>query len=61
MYLKEKVINCAPNGKGSRFNSWIDEKDLIEKEVNTFLNRLEVLGKMLTLKLICLIMQQKLI
>ena len=55
------MINCAPNGKGSRFNSWIDEKDLIEKEVNTFLKRLEVLGKMLTLKLICLIMQQKLI
>ena len=43
------------------FNIWINQKDLVQKRVNTFLNRLEVLKEILTLKLIFLITQQKLI
>ena len=54
LYIKWK-------GYDSRFKSWIDKKDLIYKWVNTFLSRLEVLDETLTLKLIYLITQQKLI
>ena len=43
------------------FSSWIDKKDLLQKSVNTFLSRLEVSEEILTLKLIFLTMQQKLI
>ena len=30
-HLKEKVINYMSNGKGNRFNSWINNKDLVSK------------------------------
>ena len=47
----------------SSFNSWIDKKDLIKKvyknEPNIFVNRMNHLLEILTLKFTCLIMQQK--
>ena len=53
-------------GYDNSFNGSIDKKDLewnslVQKWVNTFLTRLEILEEMLMLKLICPIMQQKLI
>ena len=53
-------------GYDNSFNGSIDKKDLewnslVQKWVNTFLTRLEILEEMLMLKLICLTMQQKLI
>ena len=61
--LKTKGDKLYVKWKGydNSFNIWINKKDLVQKRVNTFLNRLEVLEEILTLKLICLIMQQKLI
>ena len=60
---KEKVLKRKGDklyvkweGYDSRFNSWINKKDL-----NTFLSCLEILEKVLTLKLNFQIMQQKLI
>ena len=67
-FRKEKVIKRKGDklyvkwkGYDNTFNSWIDKKDAVQKSVNTFLNRLEVLEEILTLKLVFLIMQQKLI
>ena len=67
-FRKEKVIKRKGDklyvkwkGYDNSFNSWIDKKDVVQKLVNTFLNRLEVLEEILTLKLVFLIMQQKLI
>ena len=61
--LKTKVDKLYVKWKGydNSFNIWINKKDLVQKRVNTFLNRLEVLEEILTLKLIFLITQQKLI
>ena len=61
--LKTKGDNFYVKWKGydNSFNIWINQKDLVQKRVNTFLNRLEVLKEILTLKLIFLITQQKLI
>ena len=47
-------------GYDNRFNSWIDKEDLIKMSQN-FLKLFRSFGEILTLKLICLIMQQKLI
>ena len=65
-YRIEKVIKRKGNklyekwkGYDNSFTSWIDEKDIIQKWVNTFLNCLEVLEEILMLKLIFQIMQQK--
>ena len=67
-FRKEKVVKRKGDklyvkwkGYDNTFNSWIDKKDAVQKSVNTFLNRLEVLEEILTLKLVFLIMQQKLI
>ena len=67
-FRKEKVIKRKGDklyvkwkGYDNTFKSWIDKKDVVQKSVNTFLNRLEVLEEILTLKLVFLIMQQKLI
>ena len=59
--LKRKGDKLYVKWKGydNSFNNWIDKKDLIQKLVNNFLNRLEVLEEIL--KLIFQIMQQKLI
>ena len=59
LYVKWKGYDNSVNGS-------IDKKDLewnslVQKWVNTFLTRLEILEEMLMLKLICLTMQQKLI
>ena len=49
-------------GYNDSFNSWVDKKDVTQKWVaDTFLSRLKVLEEILTLKLIFLITQQKLI
>ena len=54
--------NVKWKGYDNSFNSWIDKKDLYEyKRVNTFLNLMNFLVETLTLKLIYLIMQEKLI
>ena len=53
MYVKWK-------GYDNSFNSWINKKDLVQKWVATFLNRLEILEETSMLKLIFQIMQQKL-
>ena len=62
----EKVIERKGNklyvkwkGYDNSFNSWIDENDLEQKRVNTFLNHLNHLVEVLMLKLIYQIMQQK--
>ena len=67
-FRKEKLIKRKGDklyvkwkGYDNSFNSWIDKKDVVQKLVNTFQNRLEVLEEILTLKLVFLIMQQKLI
>ena len=65
----EKVINkkCDKlyvkwKGYDNSFNSWIDKKDLVNKElVNIFLNHMNLLVEILMLKLIYLIMQQKMV
>ena len=48
--IKGDKLYVKWKGFGNCFNSWIDEKYLIQKRVNTFLNRLEVLAETLTLK-----------
>ena len=52
--LKTKGDKLYVKWKGydNSFNIWINKKDLVQKRVNTFLNRLEVLEEILTLKLI---------
>ena len=64
----EKVLKRKSNklyvewkGYDNSFNSWIDKKRPCIKMSHTFLNRLKVLEEILTLKLIFLIKQQKLI
>ena len=51
--LKRKVDKLYVKWKGydNRFNSWIDKKELIQKWVSTFLNRLEVLEEILIVDL----------
>ena len=62
-YLKEKVINCMSNGKGIIIHLIVGlmKKTLYKNESILFLNRLGILEEILTLKLICLIIQQKMI
>ena len=49
LYVKWKVYD-------NRFNNWVNKKDIVWKWVNTFLSRLEVVLKVLMLKLIFQIM-----
>ena len=68
-FRKKKIIKR----KGDKFyvrwigyddsfnNSWIKKKEFLQKLFNTFLNRLEILERTLTLKLIFLATQQKMI
>ena len=51
--LKRKGDKLYVKWKGydNRFNSWIDKKELIQKWVSTFLNRLEVLEEILIVDL----------
>ena len=57
--LKRKGDKLYVKWKGydNSFNSWIDKQELIQKWINAFLSRLEVLEKILTLKLIFPTMQ----
>ena len=52
LYVKWKVYDNS-------FNSWIDEKDIVWKRVNTFLNHIKLLEEILISQLIYLITQQK--
>ena len=49
LYVKWKVYD-------NRFNNWVNKKDIVWKWVNTFLSSLEVVLKVLMLKLIFQIM-----
>ena len=52
LYVKWKVYDNS-------FNSWIDEKDIVWKRVNTFLKHIKLLEEILISQLIYLITQQK--
>ena len=60
MKRKSDKLYIKWNGYDNSFNSWINEKDLVKKWVNTFLSRLEILEEILMWNLIFQIMQQKL-